>query len=220
MKSTTILLIAVALSATAGLRAQTVVQTVNFNETATYTDAAGTVEHVDSTFFTGTFNPFDASLGTLDSFVIQWTLANTGAGTLGVSGGSLSLTVSGSLSLNGDIYHGGVVGFQGTGGPPNTPFSLSAPVTATDTFLSSGAGTDYDTAFLTLVTGDSDFTIGYTAPVVFSIVSGSATFDASTIGDVTLTYHYTAAAVPEPATAAALAGFVTLALAASRRRRR
>jgi hypothetical protein len=219
MKPTTILLIGVALSATVALRAQTVVQTVNFNETATYTEASGTVEHVDSTFFTGTFNPFDASLGTLDSFVIEWTLANTGAGTLGSLGGSLSLTVSGSLALDGDIYHGGVVGFQGTGGPPNAPFSLSAPVTATDTFLSSGAGTDYDIAFLTLVTGESDFTIAYTAPVEFSIVSGSATFDASTIGNVTLTYNYTAANVPEPATAAALAGLGALALAALRRRR-
>jgi hypothetical protein len=217
MKSKTILLIGVALSATAGLLAQTVVQTANFNETDSYTDVSTGFELVDDTFFTGTLNPFDDSLGTLDSFVITWTLANTGSGTFGSLGGSISLTVSGSLTLDGDIYHGGIVGFNGTGGGPGGILSLSAPVSASDTFLVSEAGDAYDTAFLELVTGESSFSIGYTAPVTFFFASGSATFDASTVGNVSLIYNYTA--VPEPAVAAALAGLGALGAAVFRRRR-
>ena len=218
MKSPQVLLLGLALATSAGLHAQTVVQTVNFNETATYTTVTGSVQLVDSSYFTGTFDPFDDALGTLDSFVIEWTLANTGTGNLGGSGGSISLPLAGALTLNGDTYQGDVVDVDAAGGPPNTAFALSVPITESDVFLVSGAGVDYDLAFLDTVTGEDPFTLAFTSSVTFS-VSGSTTFDAATIGNVTLTYHYTAASVPEPATAAALAGLGALTFAITRRRR-
>lgn len=217
MKSPCFLFSGLALIGVAGLHAETVVQTVNFSESATYTAVNGPVQLVDSSFFTGVFDPFDDALGTLDSFVIEWTLANTATGNLGGAGGSVSLTVTGSFTLNGDIYRGGVVGADGGGGPPNGPIALSAPIAEIDTFLVSGAGADYDADLLAAVSGEDTFIIGFSAPVDFS-VSGSATFDASTVGDVKLTYNYSA--VPEPAGVAGLAGLGALAFAACHRRRR
>lgn len=205
--------------AAASLSAQTSVQTVTFDQSTTFTAASGSVQLVDSSFFTGSFNPFNSALGTLDSFEIEWTLANTGTGNFGASGGSISESVSGQLTLNGSIYHAGVLGANGTGGGPNGTIALSAPIGETDTFLVSGAGTDYAAAYLTAVTGTDPFTLAFTAPVNFSISSGTATFDAATSGSVKLTYHYTAAAVPEPATYAAIAGLLVLGLALWHRRR-
>ncbi len=219
MKSSYVFFSGLALSGAAGLQAQTVVQTVNFNESATYTSVSGPVQLVDSSFFAGVFDPFDDALGTLDGFVIEWTLANTATGNLGGAGGSVSLTVVGSFTLSGENYHDAVTGIDATGGPPNAGISLSAPIAETDTFLVSAAGVDYDAGLLAAVTGDGSFTIGFNAPVNFS-VSGSATFDASTAGNVTLTYQYTPTVVPEPAGVAALAGLGALGAVVWRRRRR
>jgi hypothetical protein len=216
MKTSVPLLAGLLLVGVAGAKAQTVVQTVNFDETTNYPGVSGSFEHVGSSFFTGVFDPFDGSLGTLESFVIEWTLINTATGNLGVSGGSVSMSVSGSLLLDGIFYRGGVVNADGTGGPPNAGISLSASIAETDTFLVSGAGVDYGFGLLSVVTGADSFTLAFNAPVNFS-VSGSATFDASTLGDVTLTYSYTP--VPEPSSSAALLGAFAVGLAVWRRRR-
>lgn len=219
MKSTLVLLLALGWCGSVNLRAQSVVQSVNFSESTTYPAVSGSVQHVDASFFLGTFDPFNDALGTLDSFQIEWNLTNTGTGNFGGSGGSISLSVVGALTLNGSGYHNAVTGNDATGGPPNGAFSLSAPIAVTDAFLVSGAGTDYDSAYLAALTGNSTFTLGYTAPVNFS-VSGLATFDASTLGSATLTYNYTPAAVPEPSTYTAIFGTLALAAACFRRRSR
>lgn len=216
MKRLPLLLILLIMPCLTGLRAQTFVQTVNFNETTSYTAVSGAVQHVSSSFFVGTFDPFDDALGTLTSFVIEWDLANTATGNLGGSGGSISLSVSGGLTFNGDLHRGGIVGADATGGPPFGAIALSAEIEETDTFLVSGSGVDYDSDYLTAVLGEETFSVGYTAPVNFS-VSGAATFDAVSSGSVTLTYHYTA--VPEPSTYAILGGFVALTAAVWHRRR-
>jgi hypothetical protein len=205
------------LLAATSLAAQSVVQTVNFNHTASYTlSDTASVNLVGTTFFTGIFDPFDSSLGTLDSMVIAWDLANTADGTLGSSGGYLSLSVVGNLTLNGAVYQGGVTGNDAYGGAPNKAFSLSAPVTATDTFLA----TDEDHANYDVATGDSVFTVGYGAPVKFSSSFGLESFEALTSGSVTVTYNYTATAVPEPATCAVILSLLALAGAVGLKRRR
>lgn len=216
MKLSRILFLALVLFGVVGLRAQTVVQTVNFSESDTFTAVTSSVQLVDSSFFIGTFDPFDDSLGTLTSYVIEWNLTNTGTGSFGGSGGSLSVSVVGSLTLNGNNYDNGVTGGNGTGGGPSQPFSVSASIERTNTFLVSEADTEDELTYLTAVTGANTFTLGYTAPVNFSIGFGSATFDASTSGSVTLTYNYTA--VPEPSTYAAIIGALALGFVTWRRR--
>jgi hypothetical protein len=184
-------------------------QTVAFDHAATYTAVTGSVEHVDASFFTGSFDPFDSSLGTLDSFVIAWNVSNTVTGTLNGSGGAPSASVGGPLTLNGtqyDVFANGI----GTGGPPGVPYSFSMPIAATNTFLVSGAGTDYASAFLDAVTGASPFTVAYSSAITVSTTS-AMTFDVATLGDLVVTYNYTAAAIPEPAACAAILGLAVLA---------
>ena len=205
------------LACATSLRAQTVEQIVIFNHSKDYTVASDSVQFVDSSFFVGTFDPFDSSLGTLDSFVIEWTLANTATGNL-VAGGSVSISVVGHFRLNDILYHPAVSGNSGTGGPAGGLLNLSAPIAETDHFAASEAGTTYDSALLTAVTGSEAFTVSYDAPINFSFPFGSsATFTAATIGSVKVTYHYTAA-IPEPSTYAALVGLAAFGLTMWRRR--
>lgn len=201
----------------ASLAAQSVEQTVSFDHAATYTEVTESVKHVDSSFFTGSFDPFDSSLGTLDSFVIAWDVSNTVTGTLNGSGGAPSASVGGLLTLNGTQYDTFAIG-NGTGGPPGTPYSFSIAIAATNTFLVSGAGTDYASEFLDAVTGASPFTVAYSSAVSVS-PTGAMTFDVATLGDLTVTYNYTPAAVPEPATFAAILGLAVLAGTILARRR-
>ena len=187
-------------------------QTVNFSEADTFTAVSSSVQLVDSSFFTGTFDPFDDSLGTLTSYAIVWNLTNTASGT---HGGSMSMSISGSLTLNGDVYEGGVVASQSIGGPPGASFSFSRPVEETHTFVVAEADTVDELAYLAAVTGGSTFTLAYTAPINFT-PGGVSTFDAATSGSVTLTYHYTA--VPEPSTYTAILGGLAIGFVAWRRR--
>lgn len=212
MKLSRILLLTLVLFGVNGLRAQTVVQTVNFSESDTFTAVTSAVQLVDSSFFTGTFDPFDDSLGTLTSYVIEWNLTNTASGT---HGGSMNMSITGSLTLNGDVYEGGVVANQAIGGPPGASFSFSQPVEETHTFVVSEADTVDELTYLAAVTGGSTFTLAYTAPINFT-PGGLSTFNAATSGSVTLTYHYTA--VPEPSTYAAILGGLAIGFVMWRKR--
>lgn len=207
----------VALFGIPGLQAATVEQTAHFNESATYTNVSSAVQLIDTAFFSGTFDPFDNSLGTLTGFVIEWSLESTATGNIGPAGGMVTLQLLGPLTINGSTYQFITPILESFGGAPNSPIALSVPFVQTHTFLVSGAGDDYDSAYLDAVMGDAHLTISFGSAVDYS-VSGSATFDAATLGTVTLRYNYTA--VPEPATFTAFAGVAMLGVAAWHRRRR
>jgi PEP-CTERM putative exosortase interaction domain len=148
--------------------------------------------------------------------VIEWSLANTAIGNLISGGSSVNLMLVGPLTFNGSTYHFVTPVMDVFGGAPNTPISLSVPIAQTHTFSVSETDINYNSAYLDAVMGDEPITLGFGSAVSFS-VGGLATFDAVTLGSVTLTYHYTA--VPEPSTYAAIFGVLALAAAAWFRRR-
>ncbi len=219
MKSIRLLTAAFGLCGAFPAHAQTTVQTVEFNFTENYNEAAATTfTHVGSSFFTGSFAPFDASLGTLDSFVVSWNLANAVDGTFGGSGGSVLIELDGGLTLNG-ISYTTVRNGNSRGGAPGSAVAYSVPTISETTFLVSAAGETYDPRLLDAVAGATSFGLSYASPVTVQ-VSGSAVFDVITSGAVSLTYNYTASAVPEPASGAMLLGGFAGMGAMMRRRRR
>jgi hypothetical protein len=199
--------------------AQTLVQTVTFDKTTTYEGASGSFNHVDSAFFTGTFNPFDSSLGELVSFQVTWTLSNTAIGTIVDASGGVTISLGGYTYIAGDVATSG--GSNGSdGGDPGYEFSLSVPINIDSAFLVSESGSTYDPAYYNTVTGAGTFTLNYASAVNLN-VSSVANFEMTTTGSVTLTYNYIpASAVPEPASFAAIFGGLVFAGTALSRRRR
>lgn len=209
---------ALVLTAAAGLQAATVVQTVDFDYSDSYVLPAGdSVEHVDATFFSGSFLPFNSSLGTLESITISWDVANTISGNTNASGNAPQASFGSSLFVN-EISYAGTGGGNSTGGAPGTPFSIQADIADTTTLQVSDFGSTYDPAILAAITGGSPYDVRYPSAITLLNSSGNdMVFDVATLGTVTVTYNY-AAVVPEPASCAALFGLVALGLVASRRR--
>jgi hypothetical protein len=195
------------------MQAATVVQTTPFSFTISGTESgSGTViNHTIVTLgdLTATFTPFDASLGTLESFTLAWDLTITGSISPG-TGMALSGGGDGGLRMAGITY-------GGTGGGGGGASSGSFTLTPSKTFLVSDAGI-YDSAILAAATGDSNYVVYMNMGPTLQIqnyVDGQ-TYEASTTGNVTMTYTYTA--VPEPSTYALCAGGVMLVVVAWRRR--
>lgn len=197
------------LSFTTILSAQSVVQSQNFSASA-YLDTPGYNQIiVPSTLLDATFQPFDSSLGTLESFTIAWTLAVTWDYVVG-DGGNHSVGISGTLFLN-DTGYSGTGGGNGHSLPGSG--SLSIDRTPSSTFGPA------DATLWSLVTGASAFDARFTTPVEVTIL-GDASVDLTLASTATLTYAYTATAVPEPGTFALLSGLVALVPVCFRRRRR
>lgn len=184
------------------LAAQTVIQTLTFGPEDFSVSASATTEHAPT--FSGTINPFDATLGTLESVTLAFSFTFTSSTTVGPSGGGAGMNGSSTIYWN-DIVLGGTG--NGTGG---------------------GAG-PFGTVVLTLTLADNapvqNLTLAEavgTEPIDF-IYAGSLTVSANTSlqldsGTLQLTYAYAPAAIPEPSTYAALAGLTALGLALRRRR--
>lgn len=103
-------------------QAATLVQSQTFTTSRTYSANGGTQSFPTAAVFSATINPFNPSLGTLQSFTLSWALTGTVSGTGGASGtGSASLTVGGSVSLNGSYFAAASAG-------------ASVPVTANQPF--------------------------------------------------------------------------------------
>lgn len=200
-----------------GLRAQssTIVQTKPFSFAidGTVTGSGLQTYYITpANAFTASITPFDSSLGTLESFTVDWDLTVTG--TIYTSTGmqiGVGNVSSGNFSVAGTAYYG--LG-NGGGGAKTATFTVHT-TPPHDTFLVSTA----NPAILGAVTGASDYEVSWDIRPDLGIQNSidGESYNASAVGSVSVTYTY--AAVPEPSTAALLAGAATLIGALVFRRR-
>lgn len=162
-----------------------------------------------------TFQPFDSSLGTLESFTLVWTLKVQCDYVIG-SGGNAMVT-GGVDSILGGVTVMGSGGGNGhsVAGSSSKEFNANSTASFTVATISGNPGA----AAYDVVTGASAFTAVYNSSLS-ALLSGTASVDVQVTAAAKLTYVYAAAPVPEPATCAALAGAGVMGLACIRRRRR
>jgi hypothetical protein len=176
-----------------------VTQVKNFNDTQSGS-GAGTFVHSGTAGLSDSFNPFDSSLGTLDSFSIAWVVALNANGSADAGGGTVQVQMGGSFYVDTNSYSGGGGGDNTGSGPFGTFRTVTAVVTNTQSFLVSNAGVSYNPAILASVTGGTPFQLSYGSGsnVITTSYSGTSSVTAVMTGSATLTYNYTAAPVPEP----------------------
>ncbi|MGE9269047.1 MAG: PEP-CTERM sorting domain-containing protein [Verrucomicrobiales bacterium] len=148
-----------------------------------------------------TFNPYAGNPGDLVSFTVEWSLTFSGTqlNSVGGSGGGISVSASGTFYFEDMGYNGNIYG-NGNGGGPGQTVNTSFMVSEEDVFLAANAGSTYNPAILSLVTGTDPFelnwgetggAIGAVSPSV-DVDSFSAQINPGSY--VRLTYE----AVPEP----------------------
>jgi hypothetical protein len=152
--------------------------------------------------------PFDASLGTLNTATIEW---NTGAiGTVFVwpftNGGSLGFEFGGGVNLNAFAY-GGYGGGGGDGAGQGQTFSVNlAPPVTTNTFSAANAGVTFDAGIWDAILGTTPYTLSYTGSypggtpyriTSINIASGNASM--TTTATVRYDYSPSNPIVPVPA---------------------
>ncbi len=181
------------------LVAETVVQPANFsasNEGNLY-NGFGSEALVPNDFFTATFQPFNATLGTLQSFTIHCEIEGLLEGTIGQDGdeGNANAGLGGTFSIGG-------IAFSGTGGGNNGVGATGEPIevsfaipTFEQTLTAANAGVSYHPDILSTVTGSQPFALSFgTPPEANSPVqvnySNVADLAASVAGTITLTYTY------------------------------
>ena len=188
-----------------GLSAQAtpIIQTANFSFSSGTVSGSGTYYFGDN-IFSVNLNPMNTSLGTLDSFEIDWNVSATGSGVGGPGGGGASLSLGGSFLVNGTGYAGnGIGGGNPAGAGQSFNFAASPPIAQTNSFLVSEAGVSYNPAVLAALTSGNPVTFLYSGNPAFSY-NNLDSAQAELTGLLTVTYNYTPAAVPEPATLALL----------------
>lgn len=210
------------LSASGGLvQSATLSQTFNFSDTVTVSGTGKIVHANASGIISSNFNPFNSSLGTLQSFKIDWTATVTASGTTSATGGSFNPSLGGTLYIGANSYDGDG-GSNGTGGGPNTFVGpITAAINKSNSFLVSNANVTYNPNILSTVTGGSPFNIRYSnggTDTIYTNYSTMASITSVLTGSVTLTYTYEAAAVPEP-TSFAIGSLLCTSLIAMRRRK-
>ncbi|MCE9609912.1 MAG: hypothetical protein K8R23_06855 [Chthoniobacter sp.] len=198
-KALSILLGAIVLASS--LAAETVVRTQEFaasNAGSLYHGDGNAVEFVSPGFFSTKMQPFNASLGTLQSFTVKWeNISGTLSGTCGAgTGGNASGSFGGTFMIEGSAY-GGTGGGQGGGNGPRLPVEVTfpaAPIVSNQTFNVGNAGVDYDPAILAAVTGTKPFLVAFDSPVTVSY-GNVINLAARVTAKVTLTYAYEASGV-------------------------
>jgi hypothetical protein len=173
--------------ASQSLLAETVVQSANFsasNEGNLYS-GFGSDPLVAGDFFTATVQPFNAALGTLQSFTIRCDIEGMLTGTIGE-----------------EAEEGSAMAFSGTGGGNNGVGSTGEPIevsfaipTFEQTMTVANAGVTYDPNILSKVTGAEPFPVAFDTPVPdgttvtvgYQNVSDLA---ASVSGTIAMTYTY------------------------------
>lgn len=195
------------------VQAGVVTQTKTFSNTQT-NSGTGVIAHAGAAGLSESFNPFNGALGTLDSYTVDWSTTISASGTTSSSGGNFNVQQGGTYYFGTSSY-GGNGGGDGSSAGPNTFISSrTAVVTHTKTFLPSQAGQTYDPAILGLVTGSTPFSLKYMGSpnTIYATFTTMADITSTLTGSVTLTYNYTGAPVPEPASmwigASLLAGTV------------
>lgn len=186
---------------TISLHGAVLVQTGNFSGSAFYS-TPGTYSPIPEESLSEIFQPFNTSLGTLDSFTITWNIDFTADLVVGDPGYA---DFGGGLTafLNDTDFNGSGIG-TGRSVPGETNLEITRTITST--YLNQPDAAGYNAAaVLTIVNGNDPFT-AYLANTIEAELRDTATVDITFEGDVTLTYTYTA--VPEPSHYTLMLGFV------------
>ena len=221
--SSCILVIAVAVSFSQYSFADVVTQTIALG--ADNSDdpfqGSGSLQLVDNEFFVLQADPFDSSLGTLDSFTVSFTdFTFLATGVVGSEGGSTTGSISvsdasGPYTFNGSQLSGAGTG-GGGGGATGNPIIVSGGFPDfSRSFDVVDSGTAFDPLILAGVEGSIPFDIVFGTPIEFSVTNVNNVV-AETTGTITLQYNFTA--VPEPS-GALMAMLGCLAMVGSRRRK-
>ena len=178
------------------LLAATAPQPANFAESNAGNLYQGTGQQslVTPGYFSATLLPFDASLGTLQSFTIKCQLDGQLSGSVGSEGesGAVQASMGGAFLIDGN-------GFYGTGGGGGSlddvfftgqAIDVSFNIPPMDfTLLVPDAGAAWNPAILASITGSSPFTLAFTSGVnveYMNVADLSASFTAT----ITLVYNY------------------------------
>ena len=193
-----------------------ITQTFNFTD-SNASGSTGSLVIVDANGVSFSVNPFNSSLGTLDSFTLAWNLNITGDGNGNGPASSLHVSYGGSTYVNTSVYNGWGDSLNATGAGLYPTQSNS--FTLTNTFTPANSGITYNPAILAAITGGSQFNATFkggpnTARMSYQDVSfASGEFTAG----LTVTYNYTSA-VPEPSFAVAGLALATATVFVRRRR--
>ncbi len=159
--------------------------------------------------------PFDALLGTLQSFSVSLVLNYEGFQTNGADGSGFSISSGGDITLNGFNWTGTGNG-TGNGGAPFSEISAPFPINFSQTFMVTGAGDDYDPAILAAVQGASPFEVRFAHNPSISPATDATAFRLELAEGSQISLTYTFVPIPEPASAAL--GLIAGLLALTRRR--
>lgn len=206
----------------AAAQAQTVAlvqtQAFSFSDSGTITivdeDGFTVYPVLPTNFFSATFQPFNSTLGTLESISLNWSPAASATNT-GTLDAGMFLAGGGTVYIGDNPYNGLSGGFANS-----STGEMSFTATANNTWPV--VGFPGNPALLALFTGDNPFGVRSDANLQLSFSSDDPVVESYTMGvtgGVTLTYNYIAA-VPEPSTYAALAGAACMGAAAWMRRKR
>lgn len=201
-------------------RASDVVQSQDFTYGFTdFTNAASlSFTPIPAGGFVATFTPFDASLGTLISTTVSWSVTASFSGVTGSTSSSYVASVGGTYSVGGAGYSGNGSGANLSSTTLGETLTNSFTVPQSYTFLPADAGIRYDPAIEAAFTGSSPFSATWQAGdtnAAFTanyIASGSL----SVTGTASIDYNY--APVPEPPAALVLASALGLLALVVRRR--
>lgn len=198
MKSLKLILCA-ALFPLCSLQAAVLTQSVNFSRNELFNTPGNTLV-MPADFLSTTFQPFDATLGTLESFTIAWTLHVEWDYVVGVGGNS---SVSGGVTASlGDTSYNGTGGGNGHSFPGSGTLQINPSISSTYIVSEISGGTG--AILLGIVTGADPFAARYLSSIKANL-SGDASVDVRVASTAALTYTY-AAAIPEPASFGLLAG--------------
>lgn len=203
--------------------ASTVAQTFTYDSTVVLIDSS--IVGTGATFYSITdgstdpvllAQPFDSSLGTLQSFSVLLALDYEGFQTNGADGSGFSMSSGGDITLNG-INWTGTGNSGGNGGAPFSEVSAPFPINFSQTFMVAGAGDDYDPAILAAVQGASPFEVRFAHNPSISPAIDATAFRLELAEGSQISLSYTFVPIPEPGSAAL--GLIAGMFALTRRRR-